>query len=130
MSIPLTKQNFVQASITISPPTSIGHVEKYEKSIIMGLNQGQSSNGPPITTGIMSKKTMKQQLIAQSHGAKRKYSHSKHAVDRESSEDKETEEPATVVQQQQIFRTRSKTISDTSGNDKQCWLDVLIRSNI
>lgn len=93
-----------QPSISISPRMSTGHVEKFEKSSI----QCQSQNG----NGTVSKKMVKQQLLANQHNVKRKYSQSKHNVDHESSEDKEFEEPATNPSN---FRSRSKTISDTSG---------------
>ncbi|KAL2719629.1 hypothetical protein V1478_011091 [Vespula squamosa] len=116
MSIPSTKQNLNQPPMTIAPRMSTGHVEKFEKQAAQV--QGQNGNGNTIvTTGTLSKKAIKQQLLSNSHNAKRKYSHSKQSVEHESSEDKDMEEPA-ISQQQIIFRTRSKTISDTSGEVK------------
>lgn len=113
MSIPSTKQNLNQPPMTIAPRMSTGHVEKFEKQAVQV--QGQNGNGNTIvTTGTLSKKAIKQQLLSNSHNAKRKYSHSKQSVEHESSEDKDMEEPV-ISQQQIIFRTRSKTISDTSG---------------
>ena len=109
MSIPSTKPHLSQPPMTISPRMSGGHVEKFDKS----GNQIQSQNGTVIITGTLSKKALKQQLMASSHNARRKCSLSK-AVDRESVEDKEGEENANAGQQQ-TFRSRSKTISDTSG---------------
>ena len=95
--------------MTISPRMSTGHVEKFDKT----GNQVQGQNGNIVTvTGTLSKKALKQQLLANSHNAKRKYSQSK-AVERESLEDKEGEDNANSGQQ--TFRSRSKTISDTSG---------------
>ncbi|KAK2576133.1 hypothetical protein KPH14_007463 [Odynerus spinipes] len=115
MSIPSTKQNINQPPITIAPRMSTGHVEKFEKQATQA--SGQNGNGSTAATGTLSKKAIKQQLLNNSHNAKRKYSHSKQSVEHESSEDKDMEEP--VVSQQQItFRTRSKTISDTSGEVK------------
>ncbi|XP_012537849.1 protein still life, isoform SIF type 1 isoform X5 [Monomorium pharaonis] len=102
MSIPSTKQNLGQAPMSMAPRMSTGHVEKYNKQ----SGQAQNGNG---ATGTLSKKAMKQQLLSSSH--KRKYSHSKQPVEHESSEDKDQED---VVPQQQTFRSRSKTISDTS----------------
>lgn len=105
MSIPSTKHNLGhQPSITIAPRLSTGHVEKYEKSSHM-----QTSG--MISAATLSKKAMKQQLLLSSHNARRKYGHSKHAVEHESSEDKDNEDTAAQHQ----FRCRSKTISDTSG---------------
>ncbi|XP_043680030.1 protein still life, isoform SIF type 1 isoform X3 [Vespula pensylvanica] len=116
MSIPSTKQNLNQPPMTIAPRMSTGHVEKFEKQAVQV--QGQNGNGNTIvTTGTLSKKAIKQQLLSNSHNAKRKYSHSKQSVEHESSEDKDMEEPV-ISQQQIIFRTRSKTISDTSGEVK------------
>lgn len=114
MSIPSTKQNLNQPPITISPRMSTGHVEKFEKQ---SASQGQNgSNSSAVTTGTLSKKTVKPQILPTSHNVKRKYSQSKQAVEHESSEDKDTEEPAGAINQQQTtFRSRSKTISDTSG---------------
>ncbi|XP_033215051.1 protein still life, isoforms C/SIF type 2 isoform X5 [Belonocnema kinseyi] len=112
MSIPSTKPHLSQPPMTISPRMSSGHVEKFEKS----GNQIQGQNGTIIMTGSLSKKALKQQLLANSHNSKRKYSQSK-AVDRESVEDKEGVENASAGQQQ-TFRSRSKTISDTSGEVK------------
>ncbi|XP_046615462.1 protein still life, isoform SIF type 1 isoform X3 [Neodiprion virginianus] len=104
MSIPSTKQNMSQPSISISPRMSTGHVEKFEKPV----SQGQVQNG----NGTVSKKSAKQQMLANQHNVKRKYSQSKHTVDHESSEDKEFEEPSANPT---TFRSRSKTISDSSG---------------
>ncbi|XP_058790073.1 protein still life, isoform SIF type 1 isoform X2 [Phymastichus coffea] len=71
---------------------------------------------PNLPTGTLSKKAMK------GHGAtslRRKYSHSKQPVDRDSSEDKDVEEQQHHHQYgQQTFRTRSKTISDSTGEVK------------
>lgn len=114
MSIPSTKQNLNQPPMTIAPRMSTGHVEKFEKQVAQV--QGQNGNGNAmVNTGTLSKKAIKQQLLSNSHNAKRKYSHSKQSVEHESSEDKDMEEPA-MSQQQITFRTRSKTISDTTGN--------------
>ncbi|XP_020706936.2 protein still life, isoform SIF type 1 isoform X4 [Athalia rosae] len=125
MSIPSTKQNMSQPSMSISPRMSTGHVEKYEKP----TSQGQSQNG----NGTVSKKSVKQQLLANQHNVKRKYSQSKHSVDHESSEDKDFEEAQTTTSSAAstttittssasttstnptTFRSRSKTISDSSG---------------
>ncbi|XP_060813469.1 protein still life, isoform SIF type 1 isoform X6 [Bombus pascuorum] len=117
MSIPSTKQNLSQPPITISPRMSTGHVEKFEKQ---SASQGQNgSNSSAVTTGTLSKKTVKSQILPTSHNVKRKYSQSKQTVEHESSEDKDTEEPAGAINQQQTtFRSRSKTISDTSGEVK------------
>ncbi|XP_068976128.1 protein still life, isoform SIF type 1 isoform X6 [Bombus flavifrons] len=117
MSIPSTKQNLSQPPITISPRMSTGHVEKFEKQ---SASQGQNgSNSSAVTTGTLSKKTVKPQILPTSHNVKRKYSQSKQTVEHESSEDKDTEEPTGAINQQQTtFRSRSKTISDTSGEVK------------
>ncbi|XP_003485773.1 protein still life, isoform SIF type 1 isoform X2 [Bombus impatiens] len=117
MSIPSTKQNLSQPPITISPRMSTGHVEKFEKQ---SASQGQNgSNSSAVNTGTLSKKTVKPQILPTSHNVKRKYSQSKQTVEHESSEDKDTEEPAGAINQQQTtFRSRSKTISDTSGEVK------------
>ncbi|XP_050585559.1 protein still life, isoform SIF type 1 isoform X6 [Bombus affinis] len=117
MSIPSTKQNLNQPPITISPRMSTGHVEKFEKQ---SASQGQNgSNSSAVTTGTLSKKTVKPQILPTSHNVKRKYSQSKQTVEHESSEDKDIEEPAGAINQQQTtFRSRSKTISDTSGEVK------------
>lgn len=96
------------APMSMAPRMSTGHVEKFDKQQI---GQTQNGNGSIMTTGTLSKKAMKQQLLANSH--KRKYSHSKQPVEHESSEDKDQEDAPVV--QQQTFRSRSKTISDTSG---------------
>ncbi|XP_071860119.1 guanine nucleotide exchange factor still life isoform X2 [Bombus fervidus] len=118
MSIPSTKQNLSQPPITISPRMSTGHVEKFEKQ--SASQQGQNgSNSSAVTTGTLSKKTVKPQILPTSHNVKRKYSQSKQTVEHESSEDKDTEEPVGAINQQQTtFRSRSKTISDTSGEVK------------
>ncbi|KAG7199590.1 hypothetical protein KM043_014195 [Ampulex compressa] len=115
MSIPSTKQNLSQAPMTIAPRMSTGHAEKFDKQA--GQVQGQNGNGVTTSAGTLSKKAVKQQLLANSHSTKRKYSQSKQAVEHESSEDKDAEEPV-VSQQQTTFRSRSKTISDTSGEVK------------
>ncbi|GAB1859494.1 Protein still life, isoforms C/SIF type 2 [Camponotus japonicus] len=112
MSIPSTKQNMSHAPMSMAPRMSTGHVEKFDKQQI---SQAQNGNGSIMVTGTLSKKAMKQQLLANSH--KRKYSHSKQPVEHESSEDKDQED-APVVQQQTTFRSRSKTISDTSSEIK------------
>ncbi|XP_072764559.1 protein still life, isoform SIF type 1 isoform X2 [Anoplolepis gracilipes] len=111
MSIPSTKQNMSHAPMSMAPRMSTGHVEKFDKQQIC---QAQNGNGNVMVTGTLSKKAMKQQLLANSH--KRKYSHSKQPVEHESSEDKDQEDAPVV--QQQTFRSRSKTISDTSGEVK------------
>ncbi|XP_077265503.1 guanine nucleotide exchange factor still life isoform X8 [Temnothorax americanus] len=105
MSIPSTK-NMSQAPMSMTPRMSTGHVEKFSKQQV-----GQTQNGNGVT-GTLSKKAMKQQLLSSSH--KRKYSQSKQPVEHESSEDKDQEDAP--VPQQQTFRSRSKTISDTSGS--------------
>ncbi|XP_011865981.1 PREDICTED: protein still life, isoform SIF type 1 isoform X5 [Vollenhovia emeryi] len=110
MNIPSTKQNLSHASMSMAPRMSTGHVEKFNKQ---QASQGQAQNGKDVTT-TLSKKAMKQQLLSSSH--KRKYSHSKQPVEHESSEDKDQEDAP--VPQQQTFRSRSKTISDTSGEKK------------
>ncbi|XP_071556158.1 protein still life, isoform SIF type 1 isoform X7 [Temnothorax nylanderi] len=107
MSIPSTK-NMSQAPMSMAPRMSTGHVEKFSKQ-----QAGQTQNGNGVT-GTLSKKAMKQQLLSSSH--KRKYSQSKQPVEHESSEDKDQEDAP--VPQQQTFRSRSKTISDTSGEMK------------
>lgn len=93
--------------MSMAPRMSTGHVEKFDKQ---QTGQGQNGNGAAIP-GTLSKKAMKQQLLASSH--KRKYSQSKQPVEHESSEDKDQEDAP--IQQQTTFRSRSKTISDTSG---------------
>ncbi|XP_051174305.1 protein still life, isoform SIF type 1 isoform X2 [Leptopilina boulardi] len=108
MSIPSTKPHLTQPPMTIGPRMSTGHVEKFDKNQITGQNGSIIA----ITTGTLSKKKM----LANSHHAKRKYSQSR-AVDRESVEDNNAEENANSAQQQ-TFRSRSKTISDTSGEVK------------
>lgn len=109
MSIPSTKQNLSQAPMSMAPRMSTGHVDKFDKQ----AGQAQNGNGAAMPTGALSKKAVKQQLLASSH--KRKYSQSKQPpVEHESSEDKDQEEPPA---QQQTFRSRSKTISDTSGKE-------------
>ncbi|KAL0126687.1 hypothetical protein PUN28_005216 [Cardiocondyla obscurior] len=110
MSIPSTKQNLSQAPMSMTPRMSTGHVEKFNKQQV---GQGQTQNGNAVT-GTLSKKAMKQQLLSSSH--RRKYSHSKQQVEHESSEDKDQEDAP--APQQQTFRSRSKTISDTSGEIK------------
>ncbi|XP_020288814.1 protein still life, isoform SIF type 1 isoform X3 [Pseudomyrmex gracilis] len=110
MSIPSTKQNMGHAPMSMAPRMSTGHVEKFDKQ---QTGQGQNGNGAVIP-GTLSKKAMKQQLLASSH--KRKYSQSKQPVEHESSEDKDQEDAP--IQQQTTFRSRSKTISDTSGEAK------------
>ncbi|XP_053973225.1 protein still life, isoforms C/SIF type 2 isoform X10 [Hylaeus volcanicus] len=118
MSIPTTKQNLSQPPMTISPRMSTGHVDKFEKQPV---SQGQNSgnNGAAgVVVGSLSKKVVKPQPLSSSHNVKRKYSHSKQTVEHESSEDKDVEEQSTVNQQQTMFRSRSKTISDTSGEMK------------
>ncbi|XP_071646316.1 protein still life, isoform SIF type 1 isoform X8 [Temnothorax longispinosus] len=105
MSIPSTK-NMSQAPMSLTPRMSTGHVEKFSKQ-----QAGQTQNGNGVTC-TLSKKAMKQQLLSSSH--KRKYSQSKQPVEHESSEDKDQEDAP--VPQQQTFRSRSKTISDTSGS--------------
>lgn len=95
--------------MSMAPRMSTGHVDKYEKQSVQ--IQAQNGTGGPMPTATLSKKAMKQQLLASSH--KRKYSQSKQPVEHESSEDKDQDEPP--VQQQGTFRSRSKTISDTSG---------------
>ncbi|XP_026298597.1 protein still life, isoform SIF type 1 isoform X3 [Apis mellifera] len=119
MSIPSTKQNLSQPPISISPRMSTGHVEKFEKQSggtgQVGQNGGNGGSG----AATLSKK--KQQLLTTSHNVKRKYSQSKQAVEHESSEDKDNEEAgaaSAINQQQTTFRSRSKTISDTSGEIK------------
>ncbi|XP_071646311.1 protein still life, isoform SIF type 1 isoform X4 [Temnothorax longispinosus] len=107
MSIPSTK-NMSQAPMSLTPRMSTGHVEKFSKQ-----QAGQTQNGNGVTC-TLSKKAMKQQLLSSSH--KRKYSQSKQPVEHESSEDKDQEDAP--VPQQQTFRSRSKTISDTSGEMK------------
>lgn len=102
----------------MTPRMSTGHVEKFDKQ----ANQAQNGNGIP--TGTLSKKAMKQQLLASSH--KRKYSHSKQPVEHESSEDKDQEDAPVV--QQQTFRSRSKTISDTSGKSLFGWYSLILVS--
>ncbi|XP_076397977.1 guanine nucleotide exchange factor still life isoform X9 [Megachile rotundata] len=125
MSIPSTRQNLSQPPITISPRMSTGHVEKFEKQT---TSQGQSNGGNTTGGGVSvsvapsvvtsSKKTVKPQLLPTSHNIKRKYSQSKQTMEHESSEDKDAEDSNTVNQQQTVFRSRSKTISDTSGEVK------------
>ncbi|CAK9806660.1 Protein still life, isoform SIF type 1 [Anthophora plagiata] len=127
MSIPSTKQNMSQPPMTISPRMSTGHVDKFEKQAV---SQGQNGggNGSCVTTttttnttvtGTLSKKSVKPQLLPTSHNVKRKYSQSKQTIEYESSEDKDGEDTVTTtVNQQTTFRSRSKTISDTSGEIK------------
>ncbi|KAK0091700.1 hypothetical protein PV326_002837 [Microctonus aethiopoides] len=115
MSIPSTKQNMNQPPMSMAPRMSTGHVEKYEKP-----SSGQCQNGnTPNMTGTMSKKAAKQQLLANTLNSKRKHSQSSKASmdhDRTDSEDRDGEDPP--ITQQMSFRTRSKTISDTSGEVK------------
>lgn len=101
--------------MSMTPRMSTGHVEKFDKQQI---NQAQNGNAT------LSKKAMKQQLLASSH--KRKYSQSKQPVEHESSEDKDQED-APGAPQQTTFRSRSKTISDTSGKTKlSVWLRAIL----
>lgn len=115
MSIPSTKQNLSQPPISISPRMSTGHVEKFEKQSAGTSQVGQNGGNGGSGVATLSKK--KQQLLTTSHNVKRKYSQSKQAVEHESSEDKDNEEAgaSAINQQQTTFRSRSKTISDTSG---------------
>ncbi|XP_015436410.1 PREDICTED: protein still life, isoforms C/SIF type 2 [Dufourea novaeangliae] len=128
MSIPSTKQNMSQPPMTISPRMSTGHVEKFEKQSAASQGPNGNNNGTAGATPL-PKKPVKPQPLSTAHNFKRRYSQSKQSVEHESSEDKDTEEPAgggggggggggTVNQQQTIFRFRSKTISDTSGEAK------------
>lgn len=96
--------------MSMAPRMSTGHVEKFNKQQT-GHGQTQNGNGPPV---MLSKKAMKQQLLSSSH--RRKYSQSKQPVEHESSEDKDQEDAP--VPQQQTFRSRSKTISDTSSKKR------------
>ncbi|XP_043789775.1 protein still life, isoform SIF type 1 isoform X10 [Apis laboriosa] len=118
MSIPSTKQNLSQPPISISPRMSTGHVEKFEKQSAGTSQVGQNGGNGGSGAATLSKK--KQQLLTTSHNVKRKYSQSKQAVEHESSEDKDNEEAgaSAINQQQTTFRSRSKTISDTSGEIK------------
>nr|XP_033325968.1 protein still life, isoform SIF type 1 isoform X7 [Megalopta genalis] len=130
MSIPSTKPNLSQSPMTISPRMSTGHVEKFEKQSVSQGQNGNSNNNNIANNNNnngavhqtvahqtpMIKKAAKPQPLSTAHNVRRKYSQSKQVVEHESSEDRETEEPAS--QQQTIFRFRSKTISDTSGEVK------------
>lgn len=109
MSIPSTKPNMTQPPMSMAPRMSIGHVEKFEKPPLCQNQNGNSSN----TTGTLSKKAVKQQILSNTLNSKRKHSHSKPSVDHESSEDRDGDDAP--INQQMSFRTRSKTISDTSG---------------
>ncbi|XP_076646703.1 guanine nucleotide exchange factor still life isoform X2 [Halictus rubicundus] len=129
MSIPSTKQNLSQSPMTISPRMSTGHVEKFEKqSVCQGQNGNSNNNNinninnnnngavhQTVATPL-TKKASKPQPLSTTHNVKRRYCSSKQAMEHESSEDRETEESGPVTQQ--IFRFRSKTISDTSGEVK------------
>ncbi|XP_034940458.1 protein still life, isoform SIF type 1 isoform X1 [Chelonus insularis] len=110
MSIPSTKPNITQPPISMAPRMSTGHVEKFEKIQSQGQNGNMQS-----TTGTLSKKAAKQQFLANTLNSKRKHSQSK-VVEHENSEDRDSEDPPT--NQPMSFRTRSKTISDTSGEVK------------
>lgn len=103
MSIPSTKHNLgAQPAMTIGRMTT-SHVEKYDKIQL----QGQGANGIP------KSKSMKHQFIVSSHAAKRKYGHPKHP-EAESSEDKDEEYHPEGAAQPSAFRSRSKTIGDSS----------------
>lgn len=105
MSIPSTKQNIGQPTMSMAPRMSTGHVDKYDKP-----PTGQNGTGSN-TLGALSKKhAIKQQILSNTLNSKRKHSHPKSSVEHESSEDRDGDEPP--INQ---FRTRSKTISDTSG---------------
>lgn len=115
MSIPSTKPNITQPPMTMTPRMSTGHVEKFDKSQNQGLNNGTlcttgSSAGG--TAGTLSKKVVKQQILSNTLNSRRKHSHPKSSVEHESSEDRDVDD---IPIQQISFRTRSKTISDTSG---------------
>lgn len=100
MSIPSTKQNIGQPTMSMAPRMSTGHVEKFDKPPLSGSN----------TLGSLSKKSSKQQILSNTLNSKRKHSHPKSSVEHESSEDRDIDEPP-ITQ----FRSRSKTISDTTG---------------
>lgn len=118
MSIPSTKQHMGHhPGMSMAPRMSTGHVEKFERQ---SSREGQTQNGNAVQSGTLSKKAVKQQLLASMHTSKRKYGHAKQSVEHESSEDKDTDEPATTQTNPTTtltFRSRSKTISDTSGKD-------------
>ncbi|XP_044020308.1 protein still life, isoforms C/SIF type 2 isoform X8 [Aphidius gifuensis] len=109
MSIPSTKQNIGQPTMSMAPRMSTGHVEKYDKPPLSGQILSGSN-----TLGSLSKKSSKQQqILSNTLNSKRKHSHPKSSVEHESSEDRDIDEPP-ITQ----FRSRSKTISDTTGEVK------------
>ncbi|XP_063981634.1 protein still life, isoform SIF type 1 isoform X1 [Diachasmimorpha longicaudata] len=115
MSIPSTKQNVNQPPMSMAPRMSTGQVEKFDKSQLQG--QSQNGNG---NTGTLSKKAVKQQMLSNTLNSRRKHSQSKASVEHESSEDREGEDPPLHHHHHHhtSFRTRSKTISDTTGEVK------------
>ena len=82
---------------------------------MVGTVQGHPPVPPTLPTGTLSKKAMKQQMLANTLGTRRKYTHTRQPIDRDSSEDAEELQQQQRHHAQQIFRTRSKTISDSSG---------------
>ncbi|XP_044575823.1 protein still life, isoform SIF type 1 isoform X4 [Cotesia glomerata] len=114
MSIPSTKPNITQPPMTMAPRMSTGHVEKFDKVQNQGLNGGTPCNSGG-ATGTLSKKANKQQILSNTLNSRRKHSHPKSSVEHESSEDRDCDD---IPIQQISFRTRSKTISDTSGEVK------------
>ncbi|XP_011302498.1 protein still life, isoform SIF type 1 isoform X5 [Fopius arisanus] len=115
MSIPSTKQNMSQP-MSMAPRMSTGHVDKFDKSQLQGQSQNGNGNG---NTGTLSKKAVKQQMLSNTLNSRRKHSQSKASVEHESSEDREGEDPPLHHHHHHTsFRTRSKTISDTTGEVK------------
>ncbi|XP_031784765.1 protein still life, isoform SIF type 1 isoform X4 [Nasonia vitripennis] len=124
MSIPSTRYDFIKSqalsshqAMTISPRMTTSHGDKSQNGAqALHAVPTVPPTPPNLPTGTLSKKSFKSQTL---HSGRRKFSHSKQTVDRESSEDKDIDEQHhQQIQQQQTFRTRSKTISDSSGEVK------------
>ncbi|XP_014226611.1 protein still life, isoform SIF type 1 isoform X3 [Trichogramma pretiosum] len=130
MSIPSTSnpalvdyrsQQLAQQTMTMGR-----HHDRSDKSSSAATNGHHPSVPPSLPTGssggtgTLSKKAMKQQMLSNTLGARRKYTHTRQPIDRDSSEDAEELHHQQMRQHhgQQTFRTRSKTISDSSGETK------------
>ncbi|XP_023316626.1 protein still life, isoform SIF type 1 isoform X1 [Trichogramma pretiosum] len=122
MSIPSTRsQQLAQQTMTMGR-----HHDRSDKSSSAATNGHHPSVPPSLPTGssggtgTLSKKAMKQQMLSNTLGARRKYTHTRQPIDRDSSEDAEELHHQQMRQHhgQQTFRTRSKTISDSSGETK------------
>ncbi|KAJ8673588.1 hypothetical protein QAD02_004850 [Eretmocerus hayati] len=121
MSIPSTRSQALMSGhhqpMTISPRMTTSHSDKSATGD-GGPMPTLAPIPPSLPTGKLSKKAMKQQQML---ATRRKFS--KQPVDRDSSEDKDADEihfqhQQHRQQQQLAFRTRSKTISDSTGEVK------------